>query len=55
MRDLIGRLAAVSTAALVNPVATAQEGTVTVEGLVWFDRGAGGALTLVAARRRRRA
>ncbi|MEV8441448.1 SdrD B-like domain-containing protein [Actinosynnema sp. NPDC051121] len=46
MRNLIGRFAALFTAvgvaALVSPLAVAEENTVTLEGLVWFDRNANG-------------
>ncbi|WP_141979963.1 hypothetical protein [Saccharothrix saharensis] len=46
MRNLTGRLAAsfaaVGVATLVGPLAVAAENTVTIEGLVWFDRDADG-------------
>ncbi|ONI82271.1 hypothetical protein ALI22I_39790 [Saccharothrix sp. ALI-22-I] len=46
MKNLIGRImavfAVVSAAALTSPLAAAQENTVTLEGLVWFDRNANG-------------
>jgi hypothetical protein len=46
VRSLTGRfaaiLAAVGVAALASPLAVAEENTVTVEGLVWFDRDADG-------------
>ncbi|MFJ6670644.1 hypothetical protein ACIQMJ_05995 [Actinosynnema sp. NPDC091369] len=46
MRNLIGRLSALFTAVgvatLVSPLAVAEENTVTLEGLVWFDRNANG-------------
>jgi hypothetical protein len=46
VKNLTGRVAAVLTAvsavALTSPLAVAQEDTVTLEGLVWFDRNANG-------------
>ena len=46
MRTLTGRLtalvAAAGVVALASPLAVAQEATVTLEGLVWFDRDADG-------------
>ena len=46
MHSLTGRLAALFTAVgvatLASPLAVAQENTVTLEGLVWFDRDADG-------------